>query len=62
MTLCASGYMFGETVDGSGHWRPDSVSRGFRYLAEQVGTKGFTLYAIRHQVGPDHRPAPTCRR
>jgi hypothetical protein len=54
--------MFGETVDGSGHWRPDSVSRGFRYLAEQVGTKGFTLYAIRHQVGPDHRPAPTCRR
>lgn len=49
-TLHPEAFVFSDTADGLGYWRPDSASRRFRSLADRVGAKGFTLYSIRHQA------------
>jgi integrase len=43
-------YVFTDTVDGSGFWRPDSTSLRFRELRLDHGLDNVTLYSLRHQA------------
>ncbi len=49
-TLAAEAYVFSDTIDGSGFWRPDSTSRRFRKLRDDHGFDNVTLYSLRHQA------------
>ena len=48
--LSADAYVFSDTGDGSGFWRPDSTSRRFRKLRLDHGLDDVTLYSLRHQA------------
>jgi integrase len=48
--LSPDAYVFSDTVDGSGFWRPDSTSRRFRKLRQERGLDDVTLYSLRHQA------------
>ncbi len=50
IALSPDGYVFSDTVDGSGFWRPDSTSRRFRKLRLECGLDDVTLYSLRHQA------------
>ncbi len=50
VTLSPDAYVFSDTVDGSGFWRPDSTSRRFRKLRIDHGLDDVTLYSLRHQA------------
>ena len=50
ITLAPDAYVFSDTVDGSGFWRPDSTSRRFRKLRLDHGLDDVTLYSLRHQA------------
>jgi integrase len=50
INLSPDGYVFSDTVDGSGFWRPDSTSRRFRKLRVDCGLDDVTLYSLRHQA------------
>ena len=50
VTLSPDAYVFSDTVDGSGFWRPDSTSRRFRKLRVEHGLDDVTLYSLRHQA------------
>lgn len=50
VTLSPTAYVFSDTVDGSGFWRPDSTSRRFRKLRVEHGLDDVTLYSLRHQA------------
>jgi integrase len=49
-TLASDAYVFSDTIDGSGFWRPDSTSRRFRKLRDDHGLDHVTLYSLRHQA------------
>ena len=48
--LVADAYMFTDEPDGTGFWRPDSVSRRFRTLRDRGGWAAVPLYGLRHQA------------
>jgi integrase len=48
--LSPDAYVFSDTVDGTGFWRPDSTSRRFRKLRMDHGLDDVTLYSLRHQA------------
>jgi integrase len=48
--LVPEAYVFTDTIDGSGFWRPDSTSRRFRKLRVDHGLDNVTLYSLRHQA------------
>jgi len=48
--LASEAYVFSDTIDGSGFWRPDSTSRRFRKLRDDHGLDNVTLYSLRHQA------------
>ena len=50
MVLSAEAYVFSDTVDGSGFWRPDSTSRRFRQLRIDHRLDNVSLYSLRHQA------------
>jgi len=50
ITLAPDAYVFSDTIDGSGFWRPDSTSRRFRMLRTDHGLHEVTLYSLRHQA------------
>ena len=50
ISLSPDAYVFSDTVDGTGCWRPDSTSRRFRKLRKERGLEDVTLYSLRHQV------------
>ena len=43
-------FIFASSVDGRSFWRPDVVSRRFRYFREKAGMGAVPLYALRHQA------------
>jgi integrase len=43
-------YVFSDTSDGTGFWRPDSTSRRFRKLRLDHGLENVPLYSLRHQA------------
>jgi integrase len=43
-------FVFSHAVDGSTPWHPDSTSRVFRKICEQVGITGIRLHDPRHYV------------
>ncbi|MDQ1423797.1 MAG: integrase, partial [Acidimicrobiaceae bacterium] len=48
--LSPDAYVFSDTVDGTGFWRPDSTSRRFRKLRMDHELDDVTLYSLRHQA------------
>ena len=48
--LSPDSYVFSDTADGTGFWRPDSTSRRFRKLRMDHGLDDVTLYSLRHQA------------
>jgi integrase len=44
------GFLFGQEVDGSRPWRPDSVTLSFARLCRRAGVKGVRLHDLRHYV------------
>jgi integrase len=49
-TLVPEAYVFSDSIDGAGFWRPDSTSRRFRKLRVDHGLDNVTLYSLRHQA------------
>lgn len=45
-----NGFLFGQEVDGSRPWRPDSVTLSFARLCRRAGVKGVRLHDLRHYV------------
>ena len=50
ITLPFDAYVFSDTADGSGFWRPDSTSRRYRKLRLDHDLENVTLYCLRHQA------------
>ena len=50
MVLSPDAYVFSDTVDGTGFWRPDSTSRRFRQLRIDHRLDNVSLYSLRHQA------------
>lgn len=48
--LSRDAYVFSDTADGTGFWRPDSTSRRFRKLRLDHDLENVTLYSLRHQA------------
>ena len=48
--LAPESFIFASSVDGRSFWRPDVVSRRFRYFREKAGMGAVPLYALRHQA------------
>jgi integrase len=49
-TVSSESFVFSHAVDGSTPWHPDSTSRAFRKICEQVGITGIRLHDLRHYV------------
>ena len=49
-TVTSESFVFSHAVDGSTPWHPDSTSRAFRKICEQVGITGIRLHDLRHYV------------
>ncbi|MGH9919266.1 MAG: site-specific integrase [Nitrososphaerales archaeon] len=49
-TLPVDAFVFGNEVDGSLPWQPESVSRTFTVLCRRAGVKGVRLHDLRHYV------------
>ena len=48
--LSPDAYVFSDTADDAGFWRPDSTSRRFRKLRLDHDLENVTLYSLRHQA------------
>jgi integrase len=50
IALAEGAFVFTASIDGSIGWRPDSTTRAFRRLCEQLGLEGVRLHDLRHYV------------